>query len=209
MAGLAMNVRTVLAAAMLMALPLSACGGAPDRSKAPLAGAAIGGPFALTDQDGKPVTDKDLAGRYRAIYFGYSFCPDICPTTLQVLMQGYHAFAKDAPASAAKLVPIFISVDPERDTPAVLKTYVAAFGPELKGYTGTPAEIAKVAKEYAVAYSKQPAAQGGDAGAGAGGYLMSHSSVVILFGPDGQPIAMLPTDQGAKAVTDMLATWVR
>ncbi|WBO22599.1 SCO family protein [Sphingomonas abietis] len=190
---------------MLVALPLSGCGGSPDRRQAPLAGAAIGGPFALTDQDGRPVTDKDFAGRYRAIYFGYSFCPDVCPTTLQGLMQGYHAFAKDKPAQAAKIVPIFISVDPDRDTPAVLKTYVAAFGPELKGLTGTPAEIARVTREYAVSYGKQPVARGTDASH----YLMSHSNVVILFGPEGRPITMVPTDQGAQAVSDIFATWVR
>jgi protein SCO1 len=197
-----MNVRTALVALLLAALPLGGCGRAPSQQP-PLAGAAIGGPFALTDQDGKAVTDKDFAGRYRAVYFGYSFCPDVCPTTLQVLMQGYHAFAKDSPGAAAKLVPIFITVDPERDTPAVLKQYVAAFGPELKGLTGSPAEIARVAKEYAVSYSKEPPAKG------ATGYLMDHSSVVILFGPDGQPVTMVPTDQGAKAVTDALAQWVR
>ena len=197
-----MNVRTAFAALMLAALPLAGCGGSSSE-QAPLAGAAIGGPFALIDQDGRPVTDKDFAGKYRAVYFGYSFCPDVCPTTLQVLMQGIHAFAKDSPGDAAKLVPIFISVDPTRDTPAVLRQYVSAFGPELKGLTGSPAEIAKVAKEYAVSYSKEPPAKG------ASGYLMSHSSVVILFGPDGKPITMVPTDQGAKAVTDTLARWVR
>jgi protein SCO1/2 len=197
-----MNVRTPLAALLLALLPLGGCGKAPSQQP-PLAGAAIGGPFALTDQDGKAVTDKDFAGRYRAVYFGYSFCPDVCPTTLQVLMQGYHAFAKDSPDNAARLVPIFISIDPDRDTPAVLKQYVAAFGPELKGLTGSPAEIAKVAKEYAVSYGKEPPAKG------ATGYLMDHSSVVVLFGPDGQPIAMVPTDQGARAVTDTLAQWVR
>jgi protein SCO1/2 len=201
MAGLVMNMRTAFAALWLGMLPLASCSG--PVSQPPLEGAAIGGPFALVDQDGHAVTDKDFAGRYRAIYFGYSFCPDVCPTTLQVLMQGYHAFAKDSPDAAAKLVPIFISVDPARDTPAVLKQYVAAFGPELKGLTGSEQEIAKVAKEYAVSYSKQPPAKG------ASGYLMNHSSVVILFGPDGKPIAMVPTDQGAKAVADTLAQWVR
>jgi protein SCO1/2 len=197
-----MNVRTALSVLLLAALPLGGCGRAPSQQP-PLAGAAIGGPFALTDQDGKAVTERDFTGKYRAIYFGYSFCPDICPTTLQVLMQGYHAFAKDSPGEAGKLVPIFISVDPARDTPAVLKQYVSAFGPELKGLTGTPAEIAKVAKEYAVSYSRETPSKG------ASGYLMDHSSVVILFGPDGKPITMVPTDQGAGAVTDTLSQWVR
>jgi protein SCO1/2 len=207
MAGLVMNMRiatffTRLAALLLPALPLAGCGGSPAEQP-PLAGAAIGGPFALTDQDGKPASDKDFAGRYRAIYFGYSFCPDVCPTTLQVLMQGYHGFAQDAPAEAAKLAPIFITVDPARDTPAVLKQYVSAFGPELKGLTGSPAEIAKVAKEYAVSYGQQPPAKG------ASGYLMNHSSVVVLFGPDGKPITIVPTDQGAKTASATFAQWVR
>jgi protein SCO1/2 len=206
MAGLVMNMRTVLvrlALSALVALPLGSCGRHADVSQAPLAGAALGGPFALIDQDGKPVTDQTFAGRYRAIYFGYSFCPDVCPTTLQTLMQGYHAFASTSPGLPAKVVPIFISVDPDRDTPAVLKKYTAAFGTELKGLTGGPAEIAKVAKEYAVSYSKQPAPDG------ASGYLMSHSSLVVLYGPDGKPITTLPTDQGAAAVTDTLKQWVQ
>jgi protein SCO1 len=197
-----MNVRTALALSILAMLPLSACGGSRDTAP-PLAGAAIGGPFALTDQDGHAVTDRSYAGRYRAVYFGYSFCPDVCPTTLQVLMQGYHAFAKAAPGDAAKLLPIFVTVDPDRDTPAVLRQYVRAFGPELQGLTGSPDEIARVAKEFAVSYSKQPVAKG------ASGYLMDHSSVVVLFGPDGQPIVIVPTDQGADAVADTLRQWVR
>lgn len=196
-----MNMRIASAALLLAVFPLAGCG--PSRRQPPpLAGAAIGGPFALIDQNGKPITDAAFAGKYRAIYFGYSFCPDVCPTTLQVLMQGYHAFARNSPADAAKLVPIFISVDPARDTPAVLRQYVAAFGPELKGLTGSPAEIAKIAKEFAVSYSQQPPAKG------ATGYLMNHSSVVVLFGPDGKPITIVPTDQGPKAVTDTLAQWV-
>ncbi|MDB5737409.1 MAG: hypothetical protein JWO65_1077, partial [Sphingomonas bacterium] len=168
-----------------------------------LAGAAIGGPFSLIDQDGKPVTEANYAGRYRAIYFGYSFCPDVCPTTLLKLMQGTKAFAAKSPALAGKLVPIFITVDPDRDTPPILKQYVAAFGPGLVGLTGTPAEIARVAKEYGTYYKKQPAA------AGASGYMMDHSSQVILFGPDGKPIVLLPADQSGDAVAQTLSDWVR
>ncbi|WP_298692691.1 SCO family protein, partial [uncultured Sphingomonas sp.] len=161
-----------------------------------------GGPFALISQDGKPVTDKDFAGRYRAVYFGYSFCPDVCPTTLQALMQGLHAFTAGNPVLSARLAPIFITIDPERDTPVVLKQYVGAFGPELEGLTGSPAAIAAAARAYGVYYKKEPATKGGT------GYLMDHSSQAILFGPDGQPIALIPTDQGAKAVTDTFAQWV-
>ncbi len=198
-----MNARIAFVAAILLAaLPLAGCHRQPAEQP-PLAGAALGGPFALIDQDGKPVTDKDFSGRYRAVYFGYSFCPDVCPTTLQALMQGYHAFASADAKDAGKLVPIFVTIDPDRDTPAVLKRYVSAFGPELRGLTGSPAAIAAAAKGYGVYYKKEPAANG------ASGYLMDHSSQAILFGPDGKPIALIPTDQGAKAVTDTLTQWVQ
>ncbi len=204
MAGLVMNMRIAFRlAGVALALSSVAGCGRQAAEQPPLAGAAIGGPFALIDQDGRPITDQAFAGRYRAVYFGYTFCPDVCPTTLQTLMQGYHAFAKTAPGEASKLVPIFITVDPDRDTPAVLKSYVAAFGPELKGLSGSPSAIAVTARAYGVYYKKQPAP------AGASGYLMDHSSQVILFGPDGKPIALVPTDQGAKAVADTLAQWVR
>src|ERR1700757_4109870 len=130
MAGLVMNVPPALtrfALILLVGLSLGGCGRQMQQASPPLGGGGLGGPFALVDQNGRPTTDKSFAGHYRAIYFGYSFCPDICPTTLQVLMQGYKAFAAASPTEAARLVPIFITVDPERDTPAVLKTYVAAF----------------------------------------------------------------------------------
>jgi len=184
-------------------LSLGGCGRQAEQAAPPLAGARLGGPFALTDQNGNAVTDRQFAGRYRAIYFGYSYCPDVCPTTLQVLMQGYRLLQERSPATAARLAPIFITVDPERDTPAVLKTYVAAFGPQLAGLTGSPAAIARVAKEYGVYYRRQVAP------AGSQSYLMGHSSQVILFGPDGAPIVLVPTDQGAKAVADTLAQWIR
>jgi protein SCO1 len=194
-----MNVRTACIAALLL---LAACGrGGGDAP--PLAGAALGGPFALTDQAGRAVTDRSYDGRYRAVYFGYTYCPDICPTTLQVLMQGVHAFAKDDPKRAAELVPIFITVDPARDTPAVMKSYVAAFGPELVGLTGTPAQIAMAEKRYGVYAKKQTQPEG------ASGYLMDHSSQVILFGRKGEPIALIPTDQGADRVSAELAKWIR
>jgi protein SCO1/2 len=190
-----------LAAAMLM-LAAAACDRAPS-GPPPLAGAAIGGPFALTDQNGHAMTERSLAGRYRAMYFGYTFCPDVCPTTLQKLMAGYHAFAHDHPAAAARLVPVFVSVDPGRDTPAVMKPYVAAFGPELIGLSGSVAETAKVAKEYGVYYKAEAAPKG------AAGYLVDHASQAMLFGPDGAPIALIPTDQGVDAVASTFAEWVR
>jgi protein SCO1/2 len=203
MAGRAMNVRASWAATLLLAALVAGCHRTPDLATAPLAGAAIGGPFALVDQDGRPVTNRSYAGRYRAIYFGYSYCPDVCPTTLQVLMEGYRRFASAHPSEAARLVPIFVSVDPARDTPAVLKRYVAAFGPQLTGLTGSRDAIARTAKAFGVYYKAQPA-QGG-----ASGYLVDHMSQAMLFGPDDKPIALLPTDQGADAVAATYAEWVR
>lgn len=182
---------------------LSACSPGGGRGEEPpLAGARIGGPFTLVNQDGRTVTDKDFAGKWRAIYFGYSFCPDVCPVDLQRLMQGYRLFAKDHPAEAAKLQPIFISVDPERDTPPVLKQYVAAFGSPLIGLTGTQAQIAATAKAYGVYYAKRQEPGSSD-------YLMDHLRATMLFDGDGKPISLLKTDESAQAVAEELAHWVR
>ena len=180
-------------------LMLAACQKPAD---APLAGAKIGGPFSLTDQNGATVSDKQFAGKYRLVYFGYTYCPDVCPTTLQQLMGGFARFEAKAADRAAKVQPIFITVDPARDTPAVMKSYVAAFHPRLIGLTGSEAQVAEVAKEFAVYYKRRPAE-------GASGYLMDHSSAPMLFGPDGAPIALIPADEGPDAVVGTLDQWVK
>jgi protein SCO1/2 len=193
MAGDAMN-KAILTCTLPMLALLSACdkggGNAASNNGAAqgdLAGARIGGPFTLTNQDAKPVRWDDFKGQYRLVYFGYTYCPDICPVDLQRIMQGFAQFEKASPQLAAKVQPMLISVDPARDTPAVLKTYVAAFHPRLIGLTGTPDQIAKVAKDFAVIYGKEDSA-------GASDYLVSHSRTPYLFGPDGQPIALVPVD---------------
>ncbi len=168
----------------------------------PLAGAAIGGDFTLTDENGRTVRWNDFAGRYRIVYFGYAFCPDVCPTDMQRTMRGLDLFAAEQPARAARVQPIFITIDPERDTPEVLREFTDAFSPNLLGLTGTPEQVAQAAKRFAVFYSRGPDSPGG-------GYLMNHSNIVYLFGPDGEPIATLPTDRGAEAIADELARWVR
>lgn len=191
----------LLILSFLLGLAATACspGGIEDP---PLKGAAIGGPFALTDQDGRKVSDGDFAGRYRIVYFGFSYCPDVCPTDLLALGQGLRSFEKANPDRGGKVQPIFITVDPERDTPAVLKPYVAAFHPRLIGLTGTPQQIAAVAKRFSIYYAKEQRE-------GAQSYLMNHSRQAILFGPQGQPIAILPSDKGAQAVAAELARWVQ
>lgn len=184
---------------LLFPLALAACQAAPPAP--PLEGARIGGPFTLVNQDGRATTDRNFAGKYRLMYFGYTYCPDVCPVDLQKLTAGYAALEKSDPAVAAKLAPIFVSVDPERDKPAVLKQYVAAFHPKLTGLTGTPAQIAATAKAYAIIYSKVGAP-------GAKDYLMDHSRLATLFGPDGKPIAIVPHDGTPQVIADELKRWV-
>ncbi|MCW1383945.1 SCO family protein [Novosphingobium sp. KCTC 2891] len=192
----------ILTLAGAMAFALSSCGGgSAPAERPPLEGAAIGGDFTLTGKDGKPVRYADFAGKYRVVYFGYSFCPDVCPLDVQHLMQGYHLLAKDQPALAAKVQPIFITVDPARDTPEVVGKFAANFGPELIGLTGTPEQIAAVAKAFAVYYQKR---EGGSPDA----YLMDHSRAAYLMGPDGKPVALLPAEKDGKAVAAELAKWV-
>jgi protein SCO1/2 len=151
------------------------------------AGAAvnIGGPFTLTDQNGATVTDKTYDGSYRLIYFGYTFCPDACPTELGVMAQ---AIEEMGPAGQ-KVQPIFVTIDPDRDTVQQLKTYVPLFDKRLVGLTGTPQQIAAVAKEYKVYYSKadQP-------GVDTKSYGMNHSSFVYLMDPKGRFLTVFSSD---------------
>lgn len=183
-------------------LALAACGPAtPGAVEPPLAGAAIGGDFTLTNSAGETVRWGDFAGKYRIVYFGYTYCPDICPTDMQRVAQGLKLLKGTDAAKAGKIVPIFITVDPERDTQKIVGEFAAAFSPDVVGLTGTPEQIAATAKAFAVAYGKGEPVEGG-------GYLVDHSTVTYLFGPDGEPIATLPTDKGAEAVAAELDRWV-
>jgi protein SCO1/2 len=191
---------------MLAAASLAAGCGTPQGSAAsdpPLAGAKIGGPFTLTDQNGKTVRDTDFAGKYRLVYFGYAFCPDVCPTDMQHVGQGLRLLEKSDPALAAKVVPIFITVDPARDTPAVLKQFVAAFHPRMVGLTGSQAAIDATAREYAIVHEAQPKAPG------ATGYLVDHSRQTYLMSPDGKPLALVRADTSGEAVAEDLRRWVK
>ncbi|WP_336968172.1 SCO family protein [Sphingobium aromaticiconvertens] len=202
MAGYAMN-KALISATLCALTLLSACnmgaGGnassGSDSIQGELTGARIGAPFTLTDQDGRSVRWQDFDGKYRLVYFGYTYCPDVCPVDLQRITQAFARFEKAEPALAAKVQPIFISVDPERDTPAVLKTYVAAFHPRLIGLTGTSDQIAKVAKDFVVIYGKEKSE-------GASDYLVSHSRTPYLFGTKGEPIALVPVDDPSTPEDD-------
>lgn len=195
-----MNKFKIFAGALaLLALP--ACGGMPAEAP-PLQGAKMGGAFRLTNQDGKTVTDADFAGKYRLMYFGYTFCPDVCPVDVQLMGQAVSAFEKADPARGAKVVPVFVSVDPARDTPAVVKEFISNFHPRMVGLTGSVADIDKVAQAYGVAFLRQkPNAQGA--------YLVDHARMVVLYGPAGEPIAIMPQNAKPQQFADELARWVK
>jgi cytochrome oxidase Cu insertion factor (SCO1/SenC/PrrC family) len=137
--------------------------------------ALVGGPFSLTDQNGRKVTEKDFLGNYMLVFFGYTYCPDVCPTELQVMSAALESMGP----KADRIQPIFITIDPERDTPAVMKQYVGNFYPRLVGLTGSAEEVAAAAKAYRVYYGKV------ESKSGAADYLMDHSSIVYLMDPNG------------------------
>lgn len=163
----------------------------------------VGAPFALTDQDGRTVKDSDFAGKYRLIYFGYTFCPDICPTDVQKIGLVMRTLDKADPQLSAKVQPIFITIDPERDTPAVLKQFVSAFHPRLIGLTGTVPQIAAVAKGYAAFFAKLPPAEPG------GSYLMNHAAMIYLMGPQGEPLVIMPREMTEAEMTAEIRKWAK
>jgi protein SCO1 len=197
----------------LSSLALGACDAPPKQlplDQAPLAGAAIGGPFTLIDQTGKARSNSEWAKGYQMVYFGYTNCPDICTPDTQNLMAGLKLFEQSEPSLAAKIQPLFITVDPVRDTPTVLAQFVRAFHSRLIGLTGTEQQIADVAKSYAVYFSRTEGSQP-DA------YLMAHSQTPYLMGPGNKPLALLPVDNpktdanegSPQAVVAELTKWLR
>jgi protein SCO1/2 len=167
----------------------------PLPTAASVPAAAIGGPFALVDQNGAAVTDATFRGRYMLIYFGYTFCPDICPTSLLRNMEALEMLGQRAEA----IVPILISVDPERDTPEVLKPYADLFSPRLVALTGTADAVARAAQAYRVYYAKAVPA-GGDPEK----YLIDHTGFTYLMAPDGSFVQFFRHDLGAEAMAERL-----
>ena len=199
-----MNLRLTAAAlaALVLGGGLAYVVGAPPGPSAPQSSpvassgkALIGGPFSLIDQTGRRVTDQDFRGRYLLVYFGYTFCPDVCPAGLQVISA---ALDQLGPA-ADQITPVFITIDPARDTPAKMAEYVKSFHPRLVGLTGTPAEIAAAIKTYRV-YAKMVPDERRP-----GDYTMDHSSVVYLMGPTGE----LVTFSAELTKADQLAAQLR
>jgi protein SCO1/2 len=192
--------RRLFSVSSLALLGLTACH-KPAKVKAPLGPkdpAEPGGPFHLVHQDGKAVDDSLLKGKWTAVYFGYTFCPDVCPTTLQALAGGLAKLG----SKGKDVQTLFISIDPERDTSAQLKTYISSpvFPRPIYGLTGTAEQVAQAAKAYRVFYAK--------AGTGTN-YLMDHQSIIFLMNPDGRlarPLTHdLTPDQIARQIGDAMS----
>ena len=192
--------RFVLVAAALAALVILGAGvflalalrDNPRGAAGTMLASAIGGPFRLTDQNGKTVTDADLKGKWSLVYFGYTHCPDACPTALNDISIAL----EDLGAKRDAVRPVFITVDPERDTPEALKAYVMSFDAPILALTGTPDEVAQAAKGYRVYYAKHPEA-GGD-------YSMDHSSVIYVMDPQGRFTASFTHESTPEQISERL-----
>ncbi|WP_199554363.1 SCO family protein [Sandaracinobacteroides hominis] len=163
-----------------------------------LSGSSVGGPFTLVDEDGRTVTNESFAGKWRLMYFGFTFCPDVCPTDTAKLAEGLKAFEAAHPDKAALVQPIFVTVDPERDSKEALKEFTDTFHPRLLGLTGTRAQIDAVLKSFRVYASKVP-------GVTPGSYTFDHLAIIYLMDPQGRPVQFIA---GATAtpqqITEML-----
>ncbi|MGC2856167.1 SCO family protein [Novispirillum sp. DQ9] len=164
--------------------------------------AAIGGPFELVDgASGKTVTAEDFKGRYMLVYFGYTFCPDVCPSALSTVGQALDMLP---PATAARIEPVFITVDPERDTPEVVGEYVSHFHPRLRGLSGSVEQVRAVTKAYRV-YAAKADQDDKDPTS----YLMDHSAIAYVMGPDGAFLTHLSHGVTAEQVAGILAKHVQ
>ncbi len=176
--------------AVCVALLAGVAGWALFGQRGASSGPEIGGAFSLVDKDGRPVTDRDLRGRYALLYFGYTFCPDVCPTTLNAVAAAVDLLG----TQAASLTPVFVTIDPRRDTPKVVGSYVAAFSPRLLGLTGTPEQIAAVTSAYRVYAAPHRT------GPGPNDYTMDHTSLLYLMAPDGHFVTPVRADQTPAAM---------
>ena len=174
----------------------------PTTDGVDMRGSTVGGDFTLTGTQGQKVAWDDFDGKYRMVYFGFANCPAICPRDVSDMSTGLELFEKSHPALAAKVQPIFITVDPERDTPEKIGEFVGNFHPRLIGLTGTPEETAAVARLFGASAQKEAPDQSGF-------YNVAHSTFVTLFGPDGEPLGILPTDKGPEGIAKELEAWVR
>jgi protein SCO1 len=192
----------VLAAALLCLLSAGLSLGwwrSAEESSLASATPTIGGPFTLTNaEDGSTVTERSYRGKIMLIYFGYTYCPDACPTTLNTIVKALDELGP----LADHVQTLFITIDPQRDTRAVLSDYVKSFGPRIVGLTGTPAQIAAAAKVYRVYYAPHEAKDLPN------GYLMDHTSVVFIMDENGRFLATFTPDTSAAQMADRLSKLV-
>jgi protein SCO1 len=179
----------IILAAVLILAAAGIFGYALHEGPGGILASAVGGPFHLIDQNGKPFTDADLKGKWHLVFFGYTHCPDVCPTTLNDLSLAYDKLDKEQKQSVSV---VFISVDPDRDSPAVMKAYVANFDAPIIGLTGTAAEVKQAATDYRVYYAKHYEADGS--------YEMDHSAVVYVMDPKGRFVTTISPDEKAGAI---------
>ncbi len=156
----------------------------------------IGGTFSLIDETGAPVTQDDFAGDYMLIYFGFTYCPDVCPLTLEIMSTSLTMLGENA----KHIHPVFITIDPERDTPDELRLYLSYFHKRFKGLTGTPAQIADIAAAYKIYYKKVADETG------AGSYVMDHSSLIYLMGPDGEFVTFFADNTPPEMIAEKINT---
>jgi protein SCO1 len=156
--------------------------------------AAVGGPFRLIDQDGKPFTDRDLLGEFSLLYFGFTYCPDICPDELEKMMEALDVVEKK---TSRQVLPVFISVDPERDTPKQMKEYVTEFHPRLIGLTGDLENVKKTSKLFRVYYHKTDE--------GSKDYLVDHSIIMYLMDPNGEFVTFYGKNYTMEQLSDSIA----
>jgi protein SCO1 len=158
---------------------------------------AFGGPFTLTDHNGKRVSEKDFTGKYRLIYFGFTYCPAICPTELSKITAALNTLGD----KGKDIQPLFITIDPERDTPEKMKSYVSLFHPKLIGLSGSPDEIKSVLKGYKIYAAKRQDESMSD-------YTMDHSSYIYLIAPDDRLLHIFKMEDKADVMADIIARWL-
>lgn len=159
------------------------------------AAARVGGPFTLVNERGETVTEADFRGRYMLIYFGFTFCPDVCPTELQVMTSAIETLGP----RGERIQPVFITIDPERDTPEVMARYVSLFHPRLTGLTGSPEQVAAAAKAWHVFYRRAEDPLSSE------DYTMDHSSIVFLMGPNGEYLKLFAPGTGPDKMAEDIA----
>ena len=194
------------ACALLVLLSLLGCGtsvAAEQQSAAEMMDdlmygrGTVGGPFTLSDQNGKPRSDNEFRGKLMIVYFGYTFCPDVCPADLMAITQALDGLGPD---QARNIQPIFITVDPDRDTP-LLRDYIAAFHPAFIGLTGSQEEIRKVANSYKAFYARVP-------GGSSDRYSIDHTGVIYLMGRDGEYLGFMPPQTSPERLSEILRKYL-